>query len=208
MSESKDSMKNNNEQILKEPPYEELSSTYKMIFQILLIIQIIILFVIFVFFGLNHLVLFVASITVTIRMFLGVKNKRPNYFIKGLFLFVWCFVGHVVKIIFRYILTYFIFKNRDGISNLKDMNIIETNNILWIKSFDIKINGLWSIIIIIIFMIFWLILIILFELKKKHFDYIDNTDNETYINLINEYHQKHQSDENENGQKVELNIIN
>ena len=67
MSESKDSMKNNNEQILKEPPYEELSSNYKIIFQILLITQIIILFAIFVFFfGLNHLVLFVTSITVTI----------------------------------------------------------------------------------------------------------------------------------------------
>ncbi len=67
MNESKDAMKNNNEQFLKEPPYEELSSTYKIIFQILLISQIIILFVIFVFFfGLNHLVLFVTSITVTI----------------------------------------------------------------------------------------------------------------------------------------------
>ena len=67
MNESKDVMKNNNEQILKESPYEELSSTYKIIFQILLISQIIILFVIFVFFfGLNHLVLFVTSITVTI----------------------------------------------------------------------------------------------------------------------------------------------
>ena len=67
MSESKDAMKNNNEQILKESPYEELSSTYKIIFQILLISQIIILFVIFVFFfDLNHFVLFVTSITVTI----------------------------------------------------------------------------------------------------------------------------------------------
>ena len=192
MSENKDTMKNSNDKIIqKEGPLEELNSTSQLIFEILLIIQIIILFIIFLFFGLNHLVLFIVSVTVAIRMFIGIKNRRPNYFIKGLFLFIWCFIGHIIKIIFRYILTYFVFKNQCNISNLKDMNIIETTRILWIKGFDIKINGLWSIIIIIIFMIFWLLLIILFEIKKKYFDYIDNTGRDEYINLINEYHEKH-----------------
>ena len=206
MSETKDTMKNSNDKIQKEGPFEELNFTYKLIFEILLIIQIIILFIIFLFFGLNQLVLFIVSITVAIRMLIGIKNKRPNYFIKGLFLFIWCFIGHIIKIIFRYTLTYFVFKNKYNISNLKDMNIIETTRILWIKGFDIKINGLWSIIIIIIFMIFWLILIILFEIKKKYFYYIDNTGRDEYINLINEYHEKHPLDNQV--QPVEINNNN
>lgn len=167
---------------------EELSYFYELLFKILLIIQMIILFIMFVFFGLNHLVLFVASLTITIRMFIGVKDKRPNYFIKGLFFFIWCFVAHVIKIIFRFLLTFFIYKKHD-IDNLKDMNIIETNTILWIKGFDIKLNGIWTIIILLIFMIFWIFLIILFSQKKKCFNYIDQKVRNEYNKIIDEFYQ-------------------
>ena len=169
----------------------------------------IIIFFLFVFFGLNHLILFVATLTITIRMFLGIHNKNSNYFIKGLFLFVWCFIAHAVKIIFRFILTYFIFKNRENISNLKDMNIIETESILWIKGFDIKINGLWSIIILCIFMIFWLALIIVFEMTKQRMNFIiDEKENEKYLALINNYYQTHPFDPANNNENNNNNVNN
>ena len=149
-----------------------------------------------IFFRLNLLVLFIISITVAIRMFIGINNQRPNYFIKGLFLFIMSFICHVIKIIFRFILTYFVYKNKEDISDLRDMNIIETNNILWIKGFDIKINGLWSMIILILFMIYWFVLIILFEYKKKCFYYNDAKETEEYISLINQFYQRQQNNDN------------
>ena len=181
MKDSNENLENantNNQNKLQE---EGLSPTYIIIFKILLIIHIILIFIMFVFFGFNHLVLFVSSMVITIRMYLGVHNKNTNYFIKSLFFFVWCFIGHAIKIIFRFILTYFVFKNQDHISNLKDMNILSTENILWIKGFDIKLNGIVSLIIIIIFMAFWLALIILFEIKKKNFNYSTDDKEEIYI---------------------------
>ena len=72
------------------------------------------------------------------------------------------FACHIIKIIFRYILTCFIYKNQNDITNLRDMNIIETKSILWIPGFDIKLDGMWTLIILILFMIYWAILIALF----------------------------------------------
>ena len=183
-----------NENQLKDelPLNESLSKSYIICFQILLIILMIILFIMFVFFGLNHLILFVVGLTLTIRMFLGLHNRKSSYFHKSLFLFNWCFIAHVIKIIFRFILTYFVYNNREDISSLKDMNIIETENILWIKGFDIKINGIWTIIILIIFMAFWFILIILFETKKRDFIFVDHEEKERYLKLIRLYYQNHQ----------------
>ncbi len=192
--ESKDTMGNVNNKDINST--EELSFAYEITFKILLIIQIIIFIFMFLFFGLNHLVLFVISTTVAIRMFIGIHNQRPNYYIKGLFLFIMCFICHVIKIIFRFILTYFVYKNKEDINDLRDMNIIETNNILWIKGFDIKINGLWTMIILILFMIYWIILIILLESKKKCFYYNDEKETEEYISLINQFYQKQQNNEN------------
>jgi len=207
MQDRKDNVENANTNNQNKLLEEGLSPTYIILFKILLIIHIIIIFIMFVFFGLNHLVLFVVSMTVTIRMYLGVKNKNSNYFIKGLFLFILCFIFHAIKIIFRFILTYFIYKNKENISNLKDMNIIVTETILWIKGFDIKLNGIVSIIIIIIFMAFWFVLIILFEIKKKNFNYPpDEKEKEIYINLINNYYQKHEFNNQIEG--VEVNINN
>ena len=192
MSESKDivtrvggtnNLKENNDE-------EESTNIYSIIFRILLIIHMIIMFLMLVFFGLNHLILFTVSMTLTIRMFLGVKNKSLNQFIKSLFLFNMCFICHVIKIIFRFILTYFVYKTKENISNLKDLNIIETNNILWIKGFDIKINGIWSIIVVVIFMVYWIVLIVLFELKADSLNLSNDADNEVYLSLINQFYQK------------------
>ena len=207
MIEKKDKEKNINDSKKNIPIHEELSSGYALTFKILLIIHIIILFAMFVFFGLNHLVLFTASTTIAIRMFLGVKNRRPNYFKKGLFFYIMCFVFHIIKIIFRFLITFFVYKFRDDIDNLKNMNIIETKKILWIKGFDIKLNGIWSIIVLSLCMIFWLILIILFESKKKCFNYVDNFEKEIYLNLINKYYEQHQLDDQQI-QQVDVNNNN
>jgi len=209
--ESKDTMGNGNGGSKNINSTEELSFTFAITFKILLIIQIIIFIFMLIFFGLNHLVLFIISITVAIRMFIGINNQRPNYFIKGLFLFIMSFICHVIKIIFRFILTYFVYKNKEDISDLRDMNIIETNNILWIKGFDIKINGLWSMIILILFMIYWFVLIILFEYKKKCFYYNDAKETEEYISLINQFYQRQQNNDNiqiDSAQANNNNIMN
>ena len=189
MLENKENEKDDKaENVVKNPVFEGLSETYSIIFKILLIIQIIIFIVMFLFFGLNHLILFVVSTTVTIRLLLGIHYKRPKYYNTSLFLFILLFVSYIIKIIFRIILTFFIFKNRDNIDNLQDMNIIETKSILWINGFDIKINGLWTIIILSIFMLFWILEIILLSQKKKCFEFIDNTENEEYSKIIDEFY--------------------
>ena len=189
MMESKEIEKDDKvEKVVKNPAFEELSETYSLLFKILLIIQIIIFIVMFIFFGLNHLILFVVSTTVTIRLLLGIHYKRPNYYNASLFLFILLFVSYIIKIVFRFILTFLIFENRDNIGNLQDMNIIKTENILWIKGFDIKINGLWTIIILSIFMLFWLFVIILLSKKQNCFEYFDNTGNEEYTKLIDEFY--------------------
>ena len=209
MSESKDvvarvgdsnNLKENN---IKEEP----SNIYSIIFRILLIIQMIIMLLMLVFFGLNHLILFTVSMTLTIRMYLGVKNKSSNHFIKSLFLFNICFVCHAIKIIFRFILTYFVYKNKENISNLKDLNIIETNNILWIKGFDIKINGIWSIIVIVLFMGYWILLIVLFELKADRLNLSNDVDNEIYFSLINQFYQKNGNNQVQINQENNNNIV-
>ena len=160
------------------------------LFEILLIIHLIVLIAMLLFFGLNHLISFVAATTITVRMLLGVKFNKPNYYNKGLFFFIWCFAFYLIKIIFRFILTFFTFKLRDDVDNLTDMNIIETKNILWIKKFDISLNGLWAIIILSVFMIFWLILIILFTKKQYYFNYADNSNDSQYITLIKEFYER------------------
>ena len=85
-------------------------------------------------------------------------------------------------------MTYFIYKKENDITNLKDMNIIETESILWIPGFDIKLNGIWTLIILIAFMLYWLILIILFENKRNCFNHQDQKEYDEYLFLINEYY--------------------
>ena len=85
-------------------------------------------------------------------------------------------------------MTYFTYKKENDITNLKDMNIIETESILWIPGFDIKLNGMWTLIILICFMIYWAILIILFQSKKNCFNIFDQKEYDTYLALINEYY--------------------
>ena len=213
MSESKDIVtRTGNTNNLKENnKNEEPSNTYSIIFRILLIIHMIIMFLMLVFFGLNHLILFTISMTLTIRMYLGVKNKSSNHFIKSLFLFNMCFVCHAIKIIFRFILTYFVYKTKEDISNLKDLNIIETNNILWIKGFDIKLNGIWSIIVIVLFMVYWIVLIFLFELKSDCLNLSNDADNEVYFSLINQFYQKQDNNQiqiNEENNNINCKNIN
>lgn len=180
MSERTDAIGNQNN--------EGLSPGYSVVFKILLIILMIINIFMLMFFGLNQVILFVVSMTLMIRMFIGLQNKRPQYFINCLFMFNWSFVCNLIKIIFRYLLTYFTIKKQYDISKLKDMNIIETESILWIPGFDIKLDGIWTLIILILFMVYWAILIALFESKRNCFNYQDQKEYEEYLALINEYY--------------------
>ena len=180
MSERTDAIGNQNN--------EGLSPGYSVVFKILLIILMIINIFMLMFFGLNQVILFVVSMTLMIRMFIGLQNKRPQYFINCLFMFNWSFVCNLSKIIFRYLLTYFTIKKQYDISKLKDMNIIETESILWIPGFDIKLDGIWTLIILILFMVYWAILIALFESKRNYFNYQDQKEYEEYLALINEYY--------------------
>ena len=186
MSERIDSLesKNNNEIASSQG----LSPGYSLTFKILLIILMIINIFMLMFFGLNHVILFVVAMTLMIRMFIGLQNKRPQYFINCLFMFNWSFVCNLIKIIFRYILTYFTIKKHNDISKLKDMNIIETTSILWIPGFDIKLDGIWTLIILSLFMVYWVILIVLFESKRNCFNYQDQKEYEEYLALINEFY--------------------
>ena len=167
---------------------QELSQEYCVLFKVLLLILIVINIFMLLFFGLNQVILFIATITLIIRMFIGLQNKRPKYFVDCLFMFNMSFACHIIKIIFRYIMTYFTIKRENDISNLKDMNIIETKKILWIPGFDIKLNGIWTLIILIAFMIYWAILIALFERKRNYFNYQDQKEYEEYLSLINEFY--------------------
>ena len=185
MSERKDAIGNQNNEISSS---EGLSPGYSLVFKILLIILMIINIFMLMFFGLNQVILFVVSMTLMIRMFIGLQNKRPQYFINCLFMFNWSFVCNLIKIIFRYLLTYFTIKKQYDISKLKDMNIIETESILWIPGFDIKLDGIWTLIILILFMVYWAILIALFESKRNCFNYQDQKEYEEYLALINEYY--------------------
>ena len=175
---------NNNENKFSQ----ELSQEYCVLFKVLLLILIVINIFMLLFFGLNQVILFIATITLIIRMFIGLQNKRPKYFVDCLFMFNMSFACHIIKIIFRYITTYFTIKRENDISNLKDMNIIETKKILWIPGFDIKLNGIWTLIILIAFMIYWAILIDLFERKRNYFNYQDQKEYEEYLSLINEFY--------------------
>ena len=175
--------KSNNENSMSQ----ELSPGYFLLFKILLIVLMIINIFMLMFFGLNQVVLFVVSITLNIRMFIGLQNKISSYFINCLFLFNMNFACHIIKIIFRYIMTYFVYKKQFDITNLKDMNIIETKSILWIPGFDIKLNGMWTLIILILFMAYWAVLIVLFENKRNSFNTFDEKEYNTYLALINQY---------------------
>ena len=184
MSERVEQIENNNENTLNK----NISSGYLLTFKILLIIHLITNIFMLMFFGMNQVVLFVITTTLIIRMFIGLHKHIYKYFINCLFLFNMSFVFHIIKIIFRFILTYFIYKNEYEISNLKDMNIIETESILWIPGFDIKLNGMWTLIILVLFMIYWAILIILFESKRNCFNIFDQKEYDEYLALINEYY--------------------
>ena len=200
MSERIDSLgnENNNENSLNL----ELSQGFCLLFKLLLIILMIINVFILMFFGMNQMILFVVTMTLMIRMFIGLQNKRPQYFINCLFMFNMSFACHIIKIVFRYIMTYFVFKKQYDITNLKDMNIIETETILWIPGFDIKLNGIWTLIILIIFMVYWAVLIILFENKRNCFNYQDQFEYEEYLALINQYNKlPKQVDINNNNQE-------
>ena len=167
---------------------EKLSHESCVLFKVLLLILIVINIFMLMFFGLNQTVLFIASVTLIIRMFIGLQNNRPQYFANCLFMFNMCFACHVIKIIFRFILTYFTIKKEHDITNLKDMNIIVTESILWIPGFDIKLNGIWSLIILIAFMVYWAVLIALFENKRDCFNYQDQKEYEEYLSLINAFY--------------------
>ena len=184
MSERVEQIENNNENTLNK----NISSGYLLTFKILLIIHLITNIFMLMFFGMNQVVLFVTNTTLIIRMFIGLHKHIYKYFINCWFLFNMSFVFHIIKIIFRFILTYFIYKNEYEISNLKDMNIIETESILWIPGFDIKLNGMWTLIILILFMIYWAVLIILFESKRNCFNIFDQKEYDEYLALINEYY--------------------
>ena len=184
MSERIEQIEINNENSIEK----NISAGYLLTFQILLIFHLIINIFMFMFFGMNQIVLFVITTTLIIRMFIGLNKQIYKYFINCLFLYNMSFVCHIIKIIFRFLLTYFTYKKENDITNLKDMNIIETESILWIPGFDIKLNGMWTLIILICFMIYWAILIILFQSKKNCFNIFDQKEYDTYLALINEYY--------------------
>ena len=185
MSERIDGNENENEISISN---NELSKGYCLAFQILLIFLIIINIFMLMFFGMNQAVLFIATTTLIIRMFIGLHNQRPKYFVNCLFLFNMSFACHIIKIIFRYTLTYFVYKKQFDMTKLKDIDIIVTESILWIPGFDIKLNGIWTLIILIAFMLYWLILIILFENKRNCFNHQDQKEYDEYLFLINEYY--------------------
>ena len=178
-------IENNNENI---SVINNISDGYLLTFKILLIVHFITNIFMLMFFGMNQVVLFVVTIILEIRMFIGLHKKIYKYFINCLFIFNMSFACHIIKIIFRYILTCFIYKNQNDITNLRDMNIIETKSILWIPGFDIKLDGMWTLIILILFMIYWAILIALFESKRNGFDIFDQKEYDEYLTLINEYY--------------------
>ena len=184
MSERIEQIEINNENSIEK----NISAGYLLTFQILLIFHLIINIFMFMFFGMNQIVLFVITTTLIIRMFIGLNKQIYKYFINCLFLYNMSFVCHIIKIIFRFLLTYFTYKKENDITNLKDMNIIETESILWIPGFDIKLNGMWTLIILICFMIYWAVLIILFQSKKNCFNIFDQKEYDTYLALINEYY--------------------
>ena len=184
MSERIEQIEINNKNSIEK----NISAGYLLTFQILLIFHLIINIFMFMFFGMNQIVLFVITTTLIIRMFIGLNKQIYKYFINCLFLYNMSFVCHIIKIIFRFLLTYFTYKKENDITNLKDMNIIETESILWIPGFDIKLNGMWTLIILICFMIYWAILIILFQSKKNCFNIFDQKEYDTYLALINEYY--------------------
>ena len=184
MSERIEQIEINNENSIEK----NISAGYLLTFQILLIFHLIINIFMFMFFGMNQIVLFVITTTLIIRMFIGLNKQIYKYFINCLFLYNMSFVCHIIKIIFRFLLTYFTYKKENDITNLKDMNIIETESILWIPGFDIKLNGMWTLIILICFMIYWAILVILFQSKKNCFNIFDQKEYDTYLALINEYY--------------------
>ena len=101
-------------------------------------------------------------------------------------------------------MTYYTYKKEYDISNIKDVNIIETESILWIPGFDIKLSGMWTLIILILFMIYWAVLIALFESKREYFNHIDKKEYDEYLELINKYYKLPR----QNNQVPDNNVIN
>ena len=173
------------------------SSGIYIFIKIMIIIIIIYNIAIFLFSGMNHLILFIPSITSAIRIFIGFNNNIYDYAYKGLVLFIMCLICQIIKFIFRFILTYFIIKkDNNSKGNILDYEFIEFKNVLWINDFDIKINGTATLIIYIVFFAVWLFIIILVQFQKKKFP--KNKDSSKYEEIINLYYSCHNSRDNTN----------
>ena len=175
----------------EKAPRKNLPRIFAEFFKLLLIIHLIILLAMFVLFGLNHLLLYVVSTTVTIRMLFGVIYNIPDYYNKGLYFTVWCFVFNAIEITIRFLVSFFTYKIRDNITDLREMKIIETNRFLWFKGFSISLDGLSTLIILGFFMAFWALLIVLFNLKKSYFDFEDRREDKKYLDIIQQFYEKH-----------------
>ena len=175
----------------QEKPRKNLPRFFVEFFKVLLIIHLIILLAMFVLFGLNHLLLYVVSTTVTLRMLFGVKYNVPDYYNKGLYFTVWLIIFNAIEITIRFLVSFYTYKIRDNITDLREMKIIETNRFLWFKGFNISLDGLSTLIILGFFMAFWALIIILFHLKKSYFDFVDRREDKKYYGIIEEFYKDH-----------------
>lgn len=171
---------------------ETLTNTFIILDKIFLIFFILFNIFIFFIFGWNHLVLFTVTMTILIRIYLGVKNKNAYYFLKGSTALNMCFLAYMVKIIFRLIMTCVSHNvNNEKDYNFLEYNFFETNHIFWINGFDIKINGFGFIIFFIVFCVVWIFMIIFLRLQKKKFiPYISKNGIDTYSSLIDAYYEE------------------
>ena len=195
--DNKKNEESNKETQDKKIQNEKFSNGICTFIQIMLIIIIIFNIAIFLFSGMNHLILFIPSITSAVRIIIGFNNNLYDYVFKGLVLFIMCFVCQIIKFVFRFILMYFIIKNNDEIKgNILDCDFIECKNVLWINDFDIKINGVGTLIIFIVFFVFWFFVIFLIQCQKEKFPKIKNSSK--YEEIINLYYSCHNSSDNTN----------
>ena len=165
--------------------------------QTMLIIIILFNIAIFLFSGINQLILFIPSVTSAIRIFIGFNNNIYDYVYKGQVLFIMCFICQIIKFIFRFILTYFIIKkNNHSGGNILDYNFIECKNVLWVNDFYIKINGVSTLIIFIVFFVAWLFIILLIQCQKEKFP--KNKNSSKYEEIINLYYSCRNSQDNTN----------
>ena len=158
--------------------------------KIFLITHLIILFSMFVMFGLNHLLLYVVSTTVTLRIYFGVKYNKPDYYNKGLYFTTWLFVFNAIEITIRFFVSFFTYKIRDDIVDLREMKMIETDRFLWFKGFRFSFSGYSTVLILGFFMAFWGLLILLLNANKPYFDFEDRREDEKYLPIIHEFYNK------------------